>query len=67
MRLYASNANQSRTAARYARLNRPMSTVLSSSTLDGTLGFPVETEPRSAGSGRKAVRLWLKARLGPTG
>lgn len=67
MRLYASNASQSRSATRYARLNRPMSTVLCASALDRTVGFPAQTEPKSEGSDRKAVGAWLKARLGLTG
>jgi len=68
MRLYSSNANQSRSAARYARLHRPMSTVTHSSTLDDTVDFPVEaTKPKPADSARSAVRSWLKARLGLTG
>jgi hypothetical protein len=68
MRLYSSNANQSRSAARYARLHRPMSTVSQSSKHDGAVGSPGNSVDRKpAGSGRKVVGSWLKVRLRLTG
>lgn len=67
MRLYASNANQSRSTARYARLHRPMSAVTDTPLRDGTPGLPVERASTSVEADSSADGSWLRALLRSTG